>query len=102
MIVLSNMEPEKKPVRVTIFHQQYTLLAEDPAQAEALARRVDTLMQEIGDKGGYSIDTTRAAVLACLHLADELQTAEKHLAEYRHKVETKSKMYKVLLDGVIT
>ncbi len=95
------MEPEKKPVRVMIFHQQYTLLAENPSQAEALAHRVDNLMQEIADKGGYSIDTTRAAVLACLHLADELQTAERQLTEYRHKVEAKSKMYRVLLDGVI-
>ena len=95
------MEPDKKPVRVTIFHQQYTLLAENPAQAESLAQKVDDLMQEIADKGGYSIDTTRAAVLACLHLADELQTAERQLAEYRHKVEQKSKMYRVLLDGAI-
>jgi cell division protein ZapA len=95
------MEPERKPVRVTIFHQQYTLLAEHPAQAEALAHKVDSLMQEIADKGGYSIDTTRAAVLACLHLADELQNSERQLAEYRHKVEAKTKMYRVLLDGVI-
>lgn len=95
------MEPEKKPVRVTIFHQQYTLLAEHPDQAQTLAHKVDDLMQSIADKGGYSIDTTRAAVLACLHLADELQTAEKQLAEYHHKVETKSKMFRVMLDGVI-
>jgi cell division protein ZapA (FtsZ GTPase activity inhibitor) len=95
------MEPEKKPVRVTIFHQQYTLLAANPAQAESLAQKVDDLMQEIADKGGYSIDATRAAVLACLHLADELQTAERQLAEYRHQVEQKTNMYRVLLDGVI-
>jgi cell division protein ZapA len=95
------MEPEKKPVRVTIFHQQYTLLAEHPEQAQSLAQKVDDLMQSIADKGGYSIDTTRAAVLACLHLADELQTAEKQLAEFQHRVESKSKMFRVMLDGVI-
>ncbi len=95
------MEPEKKPVRVTIFHQQYTLLAENPAQAEALAHKVDNLMHEIADKGGHSIDTTRAAVLACLHLADELNLMQRQLADYKQRVETKSKMYRVLLDGVI-
>jgi cell division protein ZapA len=96
------MEPEKKPVRVTIFHQQYTLLAEHPDQAQSLAQKVDDLMQSIADKGGYSIDTTRAAVLACLHLADELQTAERQLADFQSKVESKSKMFRVMLDGVIS
>jgi cell division protein ZapA len=95
------MDPDKKPVRVTIFHQQYTLLADNPAQAEALAHKVDGLMQEIAAKGGYSIDTTRAAVLACLHLADELAAAERQLNDYRHRVESKTKMYRVLLDGAI-
>ena len=95
------MGPEKKAVRVTIFHQQYTLLAEHPDQAELLAHKVDDLMRTIAEKGGYSIDTTRAAVLACMHLADELQTAEKQLAEYQEKVENKSRMFGVMLDGVI-
>ena len=95
------MGPEKKPVRVSIFHQQYTLLAEHPDQAELLAHKVDDLMRTIAEKGGYSIDTTRAAVLACMHLADELQTAEKQLAEYQEKVENKSRMFGVMLDGVI-
>ena len=61
---------------------------------------VDELMQSIASKGG-SIDNTRAAVLACLHLADELQTAEKELKEYRQRVDTKSRMFSVLLDQVI-
>ena len=94
------MEPEKKPVRVTIFHQQYTLLADDPAEVQKLAGQVDELMQSIASKGG-SIDNTRAAVLACLHLADDLQTAEKELKEYRQRVDTKSRMFSVLLDQVI-
>ena len=93
------MEPEKRPVRVIIFGQAYTVLAEDAAEVEDLARRVDGLMADIASHGSH--DTARTAVLACLHLADELQIAERQLAEVKEAVATKSKQFSVLLEKVM-
>lgn len=68
-------------VRVTIFHQQYSLMAaEDPAEVERLAQEVDELMTSIAQRAG-NVDATRVAVLASLHLADRLHTIERKLRE---------------------
>ena len=67
--------PNTEPVRVTIFNQTYSLVAsEEPGRIEQLAQRVDDLMSAIAVRAG-NVDATRAAVLACLHLADELEFA---------------------------
>jgi cell division protein ZapA len=70
--------PEKKTVRVTIFNQSYSLVTTgDESDVEELAHRVDELMNNIAR--GTNADASRIAVLACMHLADELRTAEnKH------------------------
>ncbi len=70
--------PEKKTVRVTIFNQSYSLVTTgDESDVEDLAHRVDELMNNIAR--GTNADASRIAVLACMHLADELRTAEnKH------------------------
>jgi cell division protein ZapA (FtsZ GTPase activity inhibitor) len=71
----------KHVVRVTIFQQNYTLrAAADPAETEALARKVDALMQQIADRTAAA-DSTRVAVLAALHLADKGRQAELHADE---------------------
>ena len=91
---------EQKPVRVNIFNQAYTILtADDPAEVEALAHTVDELMRNYARAG--NIDTTRAAVLSSLHLADQLRTIERELNGLRDRVESKSKELTILLDQVI-
>ena len=92
------MEPEKRPVRVVIFGQHYTVLAEDPKEVESLAKRIDDLMHAISAHG--SPDTTRTAVLACLHLADELQTAERQLEDLKQSINRKSRLFSDLLNQV--
>lgn len=89
-------------VRVTIFNQSYSLLAsgEEPGRVEELAHKVDDLMQNIASKGG-NIDATRVAVLACLHLADQLQTAEEDLAKLRTNVSSKAREFSMRLDEAI-
>ena len=89
-------------VRVIIFNQSYSLLAsgEEPGRVEELAHKVDDLMQDIASKGG-NIDSTRVAVLACLHLADRLQIAEADLARLRHDVSSKAREFSLLLDEAI-
>lgn len=75
----------KQPVRVHIFNQGYTLLADgDAAEAHRAAEEIDQLMNAIA-KHTNSPDSTRIAVLACLHLADKLHAAEKKLAGFEER-----------------
>jgi cell division protein ZapA len=69
----------KQPVRVHIFNQTYTLLADgDPGEVEAVAHEIDDLMATIANHAGTG-DSTRVAVLACLHLADKLRSTQAQL-----------------------
>jgi cell division protein ZapA len=93
--------PNTEPVRVIIFNQSYSLVAsEEPGRIEELAHRIDELMSSIAARAG-NVDATRVAVLACLHLADQLESLEHELAELRNKVEDKAREFSVLLDGAI-
>jgi cell division protein ZapA len=75
----------KQPIRVHIFDQTYTLLADgDESEVQALAHEIDELMTSIANRAS-SGDSTRIAVMACLHLADKLRTAEKKLRSYEDK-----------------
>ncbi len=89
-------------VKVTIFNQTYSLLAsgEEPGRVEELAQKIDDLMHSIASKGG-NIDATRIAVLACLHLADQLQSVQDDLASLRDNVTAKARKFSVLLDEAI-
>jgi cell division protein ZapA len=92
------MEPERKTVRVTIFNQTYTLAATDNAEEiEALAHTVDELMTSIAPRAG-NMDANRIAVLACLHLADRLQSTERELNDLKGRVDEKSRHFALLLD----
>jgi cell division protein ZapA len=87
----------KQPVRVHVFNQSYTMLADgDPREVQDVARQVDELMVSIADQTG-SGDSTRIAVLACFHLADELRTA----AERLRALEGQSAKMSALLADVI-
>lgn len=73
----------KQPIRVHIFNQTYTLLADgDESEIQALAHEIDELMTSIANRAS-SGDSTRIAVLACLHLADKLHAVEKKLQSYQ-------------------
>ena len=88
----------KQPVRVTILSQSFTLLAKgDPREVEQLAQSVDELMLSIAAKVPNA-DSTRVAVLACLHLADRLQNLEQDLAALKERVGRKSEQFAALLE----
>jgi cell division protein ZapA len=88
----------KQVVRVTIFNQTYSLSTSgDPQETMALAQEIDELMSSIARRAG-NLDSARTAVLACLHLADRLRTAERQLGALRHSVSDKSRDFAVLLD----
>lgn len=93
--------PNTEAVRVTIFNQNYSLVAsEEPGRIEQLAHKVDELMSEISAQSGH-IDATRAAVLACLHLADQLDGIEHRFSALKNRVENKAQEFSVRLDEAI-
>jgi len=91
----------KNAVRVTILGQSYTLRAKgDPVEVEQLAQSVDELMHNIAAKSP-NIDSNRVAVLACLHLADRLNSLEQDLGALKQRVERKSEEFAGLLDQAL-
>jgi cell division protein ZapA len=98
---MENSGPEKQPVRVTILSRPYTLLATgDPREVEEVAASVDQLMLSIAAKAPNA-DSTRIAVLACLHLADKLRLLEKELQDLRQRKDTRSSEYAAMLERLI-
>jgi cell division protein ZapA len=80
------MSDDKKTVRVNIFNQTYTLRSSgDPQELVDVARNVDELMRSIAQHTN-SPDPTRAAVLACLHLADQLKLMQGEIADVQRRV----------------
>src|SRR5947209_407720 len=91
----------RKTVRVTIFNQTYSIAASgDARDTEELAQEVDELMAAIARRAG-NLDTTRTAVLACLHLADQLRAVERQLDALKECVSHKSRDFAELLDRVL-
>ena len=75
----------KQPIRVQIFNQSYSLLVDgDPGEVQEIAHQVDELVASIASRTS-SGDSTKVAVLACLHLADKLRAAEKQLQLFEDK-----------------
>jgi cell division protein ZapA len=75
----------RQPVRVQIFNQSYSLLVDgDPHEVHEIAQQVDELVASIASRTSSS-DSTRVAILACLHLADKLRAAEKRLQVFEDK-----------------
>src|SRR5665213_919636 len=88
----------KQPVRVHIFNQSYTLLADgDPGEVEIVAQEIDELMANIASRAGTG-DSTRVAVLACLHLADKLRSTEAQLRSIEDKSARIANLLETALD----
>src|SRR2546423_1508385 len=93
--------PEKQPVRVTILSRPYTLLATgDPRDVEEVAASVNELMLSIAAKAPNA-DSTRIAVLACMHLADRLRAAERDLEGVKARVDRKSEELTGVLEQLL-
>src|SRR5438094_10361457 len=93
--------PDKQSVRVTILSRPYTLLATgDPREVERVAAEVNDLMLSIAAKAPNA-DSTRIAVLACLHLADKVRTMERDLSGLRARVDRKTEEFGQMLEQLI-
>jgi len=92
---------EKQAVRVTILSRPYTLLAAgNPREVEEVAASVNDLMLQIAAKAPNA-DSTRIAVLACLHLADKLRTLERDLSGLKERVDRKSVEFAGMLEQML-
>ncbi|MGH9609105.1 MAG: cell division protein ZapA [Bryobacteraceae bacterium] len=95
---MDSPDRNKPVVRITIFNQTYTVSTSgDPQDTEELGRQVDELMSSIARRAG-NLDSTRTAVLACLHLADRLRAAEQELADLKQSVDHKVRDFMSRLD----
>ena len=91
---------EKKSIRVSIYNQTYSLLVSgDPREIEEAAQEVDELMTTIGKSG--NMETSRIAVLACLHLQDKVKSLENELSQFRQEVSSRIRDVTILLDEAI-
>ncbi len=92
---------DRKTVRVTIFHQSYTLApTEQEGEVESLAEEVDELMMNIAKQAG-NVDSHRVAVLACLHLVDKLRAIEREHTGLKSRVDGKSRQFLHMLDSAL-
>jgi cell division protein ZapA len=93
--------PDKQAVRVTILSRPYTLLASgDPREVEEVAASVNDLMLSIASKAPNA-DSTRIAVLACMHLADRLRSMERDLSQVKARVDRKSEELTGVLEQLL-
>jgi len=99
---MESSTPEKQSVRVTILSRPYTLLAAgDPREVEEVAASVNDLMLSIASKVPNA-DSTRIAVLACLHMADKLRSLERDLNLLKERVDRKSVEFAGMLEQLMT
>ncbi|MFZ0592301.1 MAG: cell division protein ZapA [Bryobacteraceae bacterium] len=92
---------KQQPVRVNIFNQTFTVVTTgDPDDTLQLASEVDELMSQIARRAG-NLDSTKTAVLACLHLADKLRTIERQLTTLRESVDHRTRTITQILDQVV-
>ena len=98
---MESSPPDRQQVRVTILSRPYTLLATgDPRETEAVAAEVNDLMLSIAARAPNA-DSTRIAVLACLHLADKVRTMERDLNRLRDRVDRKTEEFGQMLEQLI-
>ena len=72
-------DSRKQTYKVRIFNQTYSITSSaSEAEFQQIADYVDHLMHTIASRSG-SADSTRAAVMAAMHLADKLRQSEQRL-----------------------
>lgn len=69
-------------VKVEVFEQLYTISTDaDPQYVTELARYVDTKMKEIASTSRTLVSTNKIAVLAAIHIANDLVSLQKEIKE---------------------
>jgi cell division protein ZapA len=89
-------------IRVSIYDQVYYLKSDaaDRAYMRDVAAYVDQKMHTIASRT-QTVDSFRVAVLAALHIADELMRLRNQHARLQQQVQSKSLECAALLDEVL-
>jgi cell division protein ZapA len=92
----------QKTVNVKIYNQSYNIRAGDGnvERTKQLAAMVDHHMNEIA-KGALTADSLKVAILAALHIADELERATSKFEELNQAISVRSTECADLLDQVL-
>jgi cell division protein ZapA len=92
----------QKTVNVKIYNQTYSIRAGDGnvERTQQLAALVDNQMREIA-KGALTADSLKVAILAALHIADELDRANHKYEELNQSIAVRSTECAELLDQVL-
>ena len=92
------MESSKNKVRVNIYGEEYTVLADgDIGYIREVAAYVDRKMRDIADKTPNK-SPSRIAILTALNIADELHQEQKRGKQDLTSVEKRTKDIITLLD----
>ena len=92
-------EEPRQSVSVTIHGIEYRLSADaDPAYIAEVAMYVDRTMADIQARVPFS-SSTRLAILAALHIADEMMRERTRRESVLSRVEEKSEALRILLES---
>jgi cell division protein ZapA len=96
------MEPQGQSVNVRIYNQTYAIRASDGnvERTLQLAAMVDERMREIS-KSGLTSDSLKLAILAALHIADELEKANSKYEDLNQTLLNRSNEYAAMLDQLL-
>lgn len=96
------MDPHGQTVNVKIYNQTYSIRANDGniERTRALAALVDHRMREIA-KGALTADSLKVAILAAIHIADELDRANQRFDDLNNTITSHSHEFSALLDQVL-
>jgi cell division protein ZapA len=96
------MEPQGQSVNVRIYNQTYAIRASDGnvERTLQLAAMVDERMREIS-KSGLTSDSLKLAILAALHIADELERANSKYEDLNQTLLSRSNECAAMLDQLL-
>ena len=97
-----NMELQGQSVNVRIYNQVYAIRASDGnvERTQQLAAMVDERMREIA-KSALTSDSLKLAILAAIHIADELDKANGKYEDLNQTLLTGSNECAAMLDQVL-
>src|ERR671915_382853 len=97
-----NMDAATTPtIRVEIYNQTYNIRSDgDSEYITQLAEFVDTRMREISS-GTLTVDSLKVAILAALHIADELHRLKRLHEQADQQLATRSAECAEMLDRVL-
>jgi cell division protein ZapA len=92
--------PSTQSVKVEIYNQSYNIRGNgDPEYIIQLAEFVDRRMREVA-ASTLTVDSLKVAILAALHIADELHQLKKRYEQMDSQLAQKTTEYGELIDQV--